>query len=183
MHSLTSLFALGVWISVQTVCITAHDSCNVVRDVEVTNFGYTPLNGPLNWYTLPGSGLCKTGTHQSPILLDNSIRRTSPADISIIIDAFESGARLQLQNIGSAVQVLNANATLHALGRSWTLRNYHFHTPSEHRINLEHSPVEIHLVFQEPKSGDRAVVGILIELTGKKDGDSAFLRSTLSRVN
>lgn len=144
MHSLKSLLALGVWISVQTGCVAAPGSGNVF-DVEVTNFGYTPTNGPLNWYKLPGSGLCKTGKNQSPILLDSSIRRTAPGNLTLTVPAQK--APLQFENIGTAVEVLKTNATLTALGRSWTLRNYHFHTPSEHRIDLEHSPVEIHLVF------------------------------------
>jgi carbonic anhydrase len=33
---------------------------------------------------------------------------------------------------------------------TWTLKQFHFHTPSEHRINGEHFPMEMHLVHQGP---------------------------------
>lgn len=37
-------------------------------DVEISNFGYTALNGPMNWASLgPENEACKTGKNQSPI--------------------------------------------------------------------------------------------------------------------
>lgn len=185
MQPLKSLFALGVWISVQTGCIAVSvstgDSCGVLQAVDVANFSYTPLNGPLNWYkTVPGSELCKTGKHQSPILLDSSISRTQPGSLVFTVGLLTG--TVELENIGTAVQVLRANATLSAGGLVYTLRNYHFHTPSEHRINLEHAPIEMHMVFQDT-AGNRAVLGFLIELVARADGASKFLSKTLSQVS
>ena len=184
MHSLKSLFALGVWVSVQTGCIAASvgndNSCGFIRPVDVTNFDYTPANGPLNWFkTVPGSGLCKTGRNQSPILLDSSIPRTNAGDI--IFTVGDLSGTVSLENIRTAVEVLKANATLNAGGLTYTLRNYHFHTPSEHRIFLEHAPIELHIVFADA-AGNRAVLGFLVELLAKPDDASKFLRRSLSKV-
>lgn len=190
MHSLKSLFALGVWAYVQLGCIAMNvpsnsggGSCGPLQTVSISTFGYTPTNGPLNWYkTIPGSELCKTGKHQSPILLDASISRTTPGSLVFTVGLLT--APVQLSNIGTAVQVLLANATLttNTNVQPYTLRNYHFHTPSEHRINLEHAPIELHMVFQDA-AGNRAVLGFLIELVSKSDAGSKFLRKTLGNVD
>lgn len=186
MQSLKSLFALGVWLSVQTGCmagsVPSGGSCGTILPAEVSSFGYTPTNGPLNWFkTVPGSGLCKTGKNQSPILLDSSIP-TIAAGRLVFTPGLSTGT-VKLENIGTAVEVLQANASLSTGdGNAYTLRNYHFHTPSEHRINLEHAPIELHIVFADG-AGNRAVLGFLIELLAKSKDSSKFLSKTLSKVN
>lgn len=185
MQFLRSLFSRWVLLSAQSgflaTSLAQRDTCPARVEVEVSNFGYTPTNGPLNWYkTIPGSGICKTGKNQSPILLDSSIPVIASGNLVFTVGD-QSGTVL-LENIATAVEVLRANASLSTGdGKAYTLRNYHFHTPSEHRINLEHSPVELHIVFADA-AGNRAVVGILIELLAKSDNSSKFLRRTLSRV-
>ena len=53
----------------------------------------------------------------------------------------------QFSNLGSTVQVfLDGSTTI--LGKSYSLLQYHFHTPSEHYINGEYFPLEMHLVNQ-----------------------------------
>ena len=157
------------------------DVCGGLVPVNISTFGYTPTNGPLNWFkVIPGSELCKTGKHQSPILLDHSIPYTTPGSLVFTVGVLTG--TVQIGNIATAVQVLQANASLSTGdGKAYTLRNYHFHTPSEHRINLEHAPIEMHMVFADA-AGNRAVLGFLIELLAKSEHTSKFLRKTLSKV-
>jgi carbonic anhydrase len=42
------------------------------------------------------------------------------------------------------------NGTLWAGNKSFSMVNAHFHTPSEHRIDLAHHEAEMHMVFQNP---------------------------------
>lgn len=184
MQYLKSLSVLVVWTFVQTRCITASPtdpgSCGVVTAATVLTFAYTPLLGPLNWdKKIPDCGLCRHGKHQSPILLDDSVARTTPG--SLIVTPGNLKAPLRLENKSTTVQVSNANATLTVRGHDYALQNYHFHTPSEHRVNLEYSPVEMHVVFQDA-SKQRAVLGFLIELSDQQETLSKFVRSTLARV-
>lgn len=129
------------------------------RQVSINTFDYTPTNGPLTWFTLPNSGLCKTGRTQSPILLDSSIGRTTAGALN-----FQAASSTgKLENKGTAIEVVDVEGTLEYEGRTYNLVNFHFHTPSEHRINKEHYPVEMHMVHQD-QSGATAVLGFVIQL-------------------
>lgn len=74
----------------------------------------------------------------------------SPSDLSIV-------------NNGPSVQVnYDAGSSIELDGEAFNLLQFHMHFLSEHTLNGEHFPVEIHLVHQAD-SGQLAVVGILIE--------------------
>ena len=53
----------------------------------------------------------------------------------------------QFSNLGSTVQVFLDGTTI-VLGKEYSLLQYHFHTPSEHYINGEYFPLEMHMVNQ-----------------------------------
>lgn len=116
-------------------------------NVPVGAFGYTGLNGPLNWYGLnkTANKLCAKGRNQSPINLNASIP-VSPGKVAAFkVDNYPHGSKFE--NLGTTVEV-PANGTLTAGGRTYSLAQFHFHTPSEHRVELEYFPMEAHFVFQ-----------------------------------
>jgi carbonic anhydrase len=130
------------------------------RQVTINTFDYIPTNGPLTWFTLPNSRLCKEGRNQSPILLGSNIGQTSAGSLSF--KAANSAGKLE--NKGTAIEVVDVEGSLLYQGRTYQLVNFHFHTPSEHRINKEHYPVEMHMVHQD-SSGKTAVLGFVIQLS------------------
>ncbi|KAH6971990.1 alpha carbonic anhydrase [Ilyonectria destructans] len=131
-------------------------------NVPVGTFGYTGLNGPLNWYGLnkTANKLCAKGRNQSPINLNASIP-VSPGKVAAFkVDNYPHGSKFE--NLGTTVEV-PANGTLTAGGRTYSLAQFHFHTPSEHRFELEYFPMEAHFVFQA-KDKSIAVVAFPIAL-------------------
>jgi len=48
-----------------------------------------------------------------------------------------------------------------ALGKTWKLKQFHFHAISEHTVNWLHFPVEAHLVHGN-KDGETMVIAALI---------------------
>ncbi|KAK1238093.1 hypothetical protein MKX08_002672 [Trichoderma sp. CBMAI-0020] len=129
--------------------------------VPVSTFGYNDLIGPLNWYSLnkTANELCATGQHQSPVVLDSSIATAHGDSISFTVDSYPFGA--EFENLGSTVEV-PVNGTLKAGGKDYKLAQFHFHTPSEHRIDSEYHPMEIHFVFSTPDKST-AVVSFLVD--------------------
>lgn len=127
--------------------------------VAINNYDYIATNGPLTWWRLPNSQACRDGRSQSPILLDGGIRQLTAGSLS-----FNAAGRVgELEHRGTAIEVVNLEGNLTYDRRTYRLRNFHFHTPSEHRINREHYPVEMHMVHTD---GDRTVVlGFVFQLS------------------
>ncbi|SCN04453.1 Protein of unknown function [Bacillus wiedmannii] len=49
-------------------------------------------------------------------------------------------------------------------GNRYTLKQFHFHTPSEHQFEGKYADMELHLVHQNDQ-GQLAVVGIMIKIS------------------
>jgi carbonic anhydrase len=64
---------------------------------------------------------------------------------------------------GHTIQVTNdVPMALDMGGVHYELVQFHFHAPSEHTIDGEHAPLEVHLVHKSAE-GRLAVIGVLIE--------------------
>jgi carbonic anhydrase len=123
------------------------------------HWAYEGEEGPEHWGELSADfALCGTGLNQSPVDV------AGPPSGSIPDIQFNyADSTLTVLNNGHTVQV-NYDAGSSALidGESYNLVQFHFHTPSEHTINGEHFPAEMHAVHTSA-GGALAVVGILIE--------------------
>lgn len=112
--------------------------------VKVSDFGYTGLIGPLNWAGLAAeNSACATSKVQSPINIDDTISLATEAPV-INIPSVEAA---EFENLGTTVEVI-VNGTTTFAGTDFTLKQFHFHTPSEHRIAEEYFPLEIHMVHE-----------------------------------
>lgn len=115
----------------------------------------------------PDFTLCGTGTRQSPIDLRDAV----PIDgsrferlLGTQVLTIEQRANvMDLVDNGHTIQVTNdVPLTLDLGDDHYELVQYHFHAPSEHTIDGEHSPLEIHFVHRSA-GGRLAVVGVLME--------------------
>ncbi len=102
---------------------------------------------------------CATGSQQSPIDLSHAIAagvdaphgHWSPTHGGLVL------------NTGSTIEVdLEDAGGLELDGVDYTLKQFHFHHPSEHTIDGRVFPMELHLVHAAP-DGRMAVIGVLFE--------------------
>ncbi|KAK4768783.1 hypothetical protein SAY86_026933 [Trapa natans] len=124
-------------------------------------FSYSGAKGPGSWGHLnPNFSACSSGTHQSPVnivtnqtvvnmSLSPLIRGYRPANATLINNGFNVGIFFQ-QDAGA----------LGIEGKNYSLKQMHWHTPSEHRINGIQYPAELHLLHQA-EDGSLAVVAVL----------------------
>ncbi|EFQ27171.1 carbonic anhydrase [Colletotrichum graminicola] len=156
--------------------------------VDVATFNYNDITGPLNWHTYSNaSTTCSTGVQQSPINLnDTSATLVSGKTLGFDVPDLPHGA--EFENLGSTLEVVAPNGTLTRRGRKFNLKQFHFHTPSEHRVDSEYFPMEVHFVFQadEEQLGNStgpgySVLGFLIEVDNS--APSEFLKSVFARVD
>lgn len=106
----------------------------------------------------------ESGDAQSPINIDTSkvVSMKDEGEMqldynTIVQDEEDNGHTIQVDDTGTAQ--IN--------GRTFEFTQFHFHTPSEHTINGEHFPVEVHFVHKS-QDGRLAVIGVLFQ-TGKEN--------------
>ena len=119
-------------------------------------WSYRGAAGPAAWGGMdPAWRLCREGSEQSPIALPPhgeagggrlrlhypAVRGARSAHPRAVRVELEPGGRLELD------------------GRAFALRQFHFHTPSEHRWSDAAEPGELHLVHTD-ETGAVAVLGV-----------------------
>jgi carbonic anhydrase len=119
-------------------------------NVPVSSFSYTGLTGPLNWYGLnkTANALCAKGMNQSPINF-NASSCAAKNDSSVVFKVVDYPNGAEFENLGTNVEVV-ANGSLTVASKNYTLAQFHFHTPSEHRVDQEYASMEAHFVFSAP---------------------------------
>ncbi|KZV81397.1 carbonic anhydrase [Exidia glandulosa HHB12029] len=169
-----SLLALFLLASVEG-CIYRRDE----HGVAVSTFSYTGTTGPLGWAHLaPSNGLCSNGTNQSPIAISSSSTPTlSGSALPVVTIPEVSAGEALLENLGSTLEVVvNGTLKLDGVDEEYKMAQFHFHTPSEHRIDEEYFPLEMHMVFKSA-SGGVAVIGVPFDLSDS--GNSTSLLTTV----
>lgn len=54
---------------------------------------------------------------------------------------------VEFENLGTTIEVI-VNGTTKFAGSDFRLKQFHMHTPSEHRVNDEYYPLEVHMVHE-----------------------------------
>lgn len=123
-------------------------------------FGYKDAVGPDNWGSLPGSALCSTGTKQTPIALGG----LTQLPLSLLSPSFSySLSPVRMFNDGHTVQFEYLPGSFITVGgKRYRLAQFHFHTPSEHTVNGQQYPLELHLVHVDDNGAPAVVAGVFI---------------------
>lgn len=123
------------------------------------HWSYTGSTGADKWGSLDSAyATCGMGQRQSPI----DIRKTVKADLPAIEFAYQP-VPLNIEDNGHSIKVDTAGAgNITVEGESYDLVQFHFHKPSEEKINGKSYDMVAHLVHQS-KAGKLAVVAVLME--------------------
>lgn len=176
----TGLFALAVAALVAVACTAPAPQPTpppptppqpVVKAVPAPttpHWDYGTEHGPANWAALsPDFATCGSGKSQSPIDIVRAkaepatALRTSYAPAGLRVVHHEHVA--DGLNNGHTVQVNYVGADALTVGdETFTLQQYHFHSPSENTVDGKHYPMEMHLVHKS-QAGKLAVLGVFIE--------------------
>jgi len=133
----------------------------VAAESDSPHWSYEGAEGPENWGELtPEYLMCSEGWNQSPINLVDEVHADLPQlefeYYSTNVDEINNGHSIQ-QNInpGSFLKIPERN-------KSFELKQFHFHSPSEHTVDGKSFAMEIHFVHAD-KEGKLAVVGVLVD--------------------
>ena len=130
---------------------------------------YDGETGAARWGELdPSFAVCAEGAQQSPVDLAGPI----PAGTGSLDIQWQPSEAYVVDN-GHTIQVDMAEGSSITLeGRQFSLLQFHFHLPSEHMVDGDGFPMEVHFVHQAAE-GDLAVVGVFM---GTGESPSAIER-------
>ena len=122
-------------------------------------WSYEGKTGAKNWDKLSaGFAACGKGERQSPIDIRGAIR----GDLAPIRFAYKP-VPLSIIDTGHTVQVnTKGGGSITVDDEEYELQQFHFHHPSEERINGRSYDMTLHLVHQS-KAGQPAIVSVMIE--------------------
>lgn len=122
-------------------------------------WSYEGEGAPVRWGKLNSAWTkCENGTRQSPIDIRDGIK----VDLEQVNFNYRP-ARFSVIDNGHTIQVnLGAGNSITTMGRKYELVQFHFHRPSEERVNGQGFQMVAHLVHKDAE-GKLAVVAVLIE--------------------
>lgn len=132
------------------------------------HWSYEGEEGPDHWANLsPEFAMCGSGVEQSPIDLTGAVPIEDAGierRLGVEVLTLEQRARvMDIVDNGHTIQITNdVPMALDMGGIHYELVQFHFHAPSEHTIDGEHSPLEVHMVHKSADA-ELAVIGVLVE--------------------
>jgi len=147
-------------LSVLLVILILSCAC-APRQAETTppHWTYEGEEGPSHWEELDQTyAACGAGKSQSPI----DVANPSEQDLTNISFHYQP-SEVNILNNGHTVQVnYDPGSYIELDNTRYDVVQFHYHAPSEHTIDGESFPAELHIVHKSA-DGNLAVVGILLK--------------------
>lgn len=150
---------------IATLCMVTALGFGAFARAEGGHWTYKDHGGPSEWGSLSADfATCKTGKLQSPI----DIRGAKAADLPAIRFDYKPSA-LKIIDNGHTIQVNYApGSSIDVGGARYELVQFHFHRPSEEKIDGKSFPMVAHLVHKN-SAGKLAVVAVLLDKGGASE--------------
>lgn len=129
---------------------------------------------PAEWGNLKSDyHTCNNGASQSPVDISQTVKgQLPPLTLSYL------AKQKSIVNNGHTVQInVQDGDKITIDGEAFTLRQFHFHTPGEHRISGKIYPLEAHFVHTS-EEGHLAVVAVMFEA----GAENTALREILAEI-
>ncbi|WP_248723194.1 carbonic anhydrase [Seonamhaeicola sp. ML3] len=145
------------------------------------HWSYEGETSPIHWAEIEKNSDCD-GNHQSPINIIHSEVDSVRINDDLKILYTPTTLLSEVENNGHSIQFdFEPGDSINYKGKTFYLKQIHFHEPAEHRINGITYPIEMHLVHVS-KRGEIAVLGVLGE-EGQESQLFEFFESFLPLEN
>jgi carbonic anhydrase len=138
------------------------------------SWDYGEAHGATHWGDLqPEFATCKTGHRQSPI----DIRNPQKADLPPLRFDYKPSPLRIIDNGHTIMVNYLPGSFLFVGGKQYALKQFHFHRPSEEKINGKSFDMTVHLVHAD-EQGKLAVVAVLL----REGDDNPLVRELWSEL-
>jgi carbonic anhydrase len=153
------------YIRARAAALTGHEAPSASAGADAhageAHWSYDGATGPQAWGSMkPDFNVCAIGKRQSPINIEESATLRGPAE-PITFNYTPSDGTVVNNGHTIQVDVLGDNS-ITVRGTSYKLLQFHFHHPSEERVNYKGFSMVAHLVHKSAE-GQLAVVAVLLE--------------------
>jgi carbonic anhydrase len=153
-----NIIEVGQKIWIPAAAAMAEHASATADHGDAPHWSYEGETGPEHWGELDAaSAACAAGQTQSPI----DLNAATSQDLANIAFNYQP-SNLNILNNGHTIQVdYDSGSYIELDGVRYDLIQFHFHAPSEHTIQGQAMPLELHLVH---RSADEhlAVVGVML---------------------
>lgn len=133
----------------------------VTASAFASHWGYEGKESPEHWGELDEAyKTCQKGMNQSPINIDSTL----DAHLSPLQTHYIDGS-VTLTNNGHTIQAsepADTRDTITLDKQTWTLQQFHFHSPSENTVHGKKYAMEMHLVHKNA-AGELTVVAVMFD--------------------
>jgi carbonic anhydrase len=159
------MYRRSLALALIVLMLAAVASIGFAQGDDPPHWEYEGEAGPENWGGLhPDFETCSIGEAQSPInITEDDIDFVNESEFpSIDVDYHPSA--INLVHNGHTIQLnYDEGSTLSIDEEVYNLLQFHFHIPSEHTIEGENFPMEMHLVHRN-EEGELAVMGVMLDV-------------------
>lgn len=123
-------------------------------------WSYNGNTGPEYWGDLEEASICKIGQQQSPI----NIQQVSASNNAVPALSYSKNASIRINDNGHTIVYTptEPNNSIMINNERFELKQFHYHTPSEHQFDGQTYPAEMHFVHAN-NSGNLAVIGVMLK--------------------
>ena len=150
--------------------------------VEAQNWGYACQNCPTNWGNLDAAfAACRDGQMQTPICISSTDARVGALpDLLVKFEDLEG--EFEVERLATNFEAFpeHQGIGLKIGDKEYNFVQFHFHSLSEHFLDGEQFPLEVHFVHKTA-AGELAVLGAFIK-EGDKNDEIAELIDSLDVV-
>lgn len=168
-----SAFTLQEALKLSEENLGALNTEKLLESCSGVHFEYDGAHGPENWGSLCGEwAACSQGQAQSPVDILNAVHDNSLAPLK-----FSWGSTTtNIVNNGHTIQFnVDPGSYMTSNGKTYELLQFHYHHTSEHSIDGNYFPLEVHYVHRAA-DGQLAVIGVMF-----KEGPSNWLFNTVQQ--
>ena len=159
----------------ETESDAAHHYFHATESAHAAEWGYAGKIGPAHWADLsPDYSLAKSGKQQSPIDIKSALAQPLPK----IKFQYQPAPVRMVYNGHTIEEEEEAGSSISVGEARYELKQFHFHSPSEHTVDGKSFAMEMHLVHKT-ESGQVAVVAVLIDQVDKPNESFAVLLDRL----
>lgn len=153
------IVGIGIGIGIGIASVAGSAAAQGGDAAKGHGWGYEGEHGAAHWSELqPEYAACATGRNQSPIDIKDAV----PSDLEAIQVDYRT-VPLRIIDNGHTIQVnYGAGSAITVGGRRYELVQFHFHHPSEEKINGQGYPLVAHLVHRS-SDNQYAVIAVLLK--------------------